>query len=340
MKTRKRLELARSAVINELPLACSNEQAAVEFLEAKRWGDCPGCPECGSIAVYKMTDRQTRERNHRFLWRCRDCDKMYTVRTGTVYAESLIPLHKWLRALWETGTAKNGVSALEMSRRLQISYKSSLFLMHRIRHAMSPTGPQPKLSGVVEIDETYVGGRPRYRPPQKGPNKGNGKNPRGRGARNKSPVVAVVQRGGDFRASVVGGVTAENLGRVLRDNVESGSRIMTDDFTSYRRICPQPGTHRVVRHTYGEYSKPDPIPGNPIIHTNTIEGFFSRLKRGLNGTYHAVSRTHLHLYVSQYQFLYNTRRLNDGERVLTLIRETEGKRLMYRKSVNQQSKIV
>jgi transposase-like protein len=136
----KRPELAKSKVIAALPLACSNEQAAVEFLEAKRWGDCPCCPLCGSVSVYQMKNRAG-ERS-RFLWRCRDCNRQYTIRTGTIYAESLIPLHKWLRAMWEAASAKNCVSALEMSRRLEISYKSALFLMHRIRHAMG-TDPAP-----------------------------------------------------------------------------------------------------------------------------------------------------------------------------------------------------
>lgn len=133
----KKQEQAQAELIQTLPLACANEQAAVEFLESQRWGDCPRCPRCGSTGVYKMRDSTTGERNKRFLWRCRDCKKQYTVRIGSVYEESLIPLHKWCRALWESATAKNGVSALELSRRLQITYRAALFLMHRIRHAMA-----------------------------------------------------------------------------------------------------------------------------------------------------------------------------------------------------------
>lgn len=300
------------------------------FLEGKRWGDCPCCPECGSVDVYQMRDRATGQRNRRFLWRCRDCGKHYTVRTGTVYAESLIPLHKWLRALWESASAKNGVSALEMSRKLQISYKSALFLMHRIRHAMGDApGTPPKLTDTVEADETYVGGKPRHRPPTRGPNRGvaRQKNKRGRGTR-KTPVVAVVQRGGNVRARVVPSVTSENLKRVLTENVEPGTTIITDDFAAYKRICSEPGTHRVVRHSYGEYVDPT----DPTSHTNTVEGFFARVKRGLNGTYHAVSREHLPRYLDHFAFLYNTRSLNDGERTLALIQRTDGKRLRYRDS--------
>lgn len=332
MATKKRPELAKSQVIEELPLACAHEQAAVEFLEGKRWGNDPCCPECGSVDVYKMTDRRTGERNRRFLWRCRDCAKMYTVRTGTVYAESLIPLHKWLRALWESAAAKNGVSSLELSRRLQISYKSALFLNHRIRHAMTPTEPQEPMGGIVEMDETYVGGKPRHRMPRKGPGRATAaKNKRGRGSPRKVPVVAVVQRGGDVRASVVDGVTAENLGRILRANVKPGSVIMTDDFRSYRRICREPGHHYTVNHSMGEYVNRR----FPQIHSNTIEGFFSRLKRGLNGTFHAVSREHLPRYVAEFAYRYNTRYMNDGQRIEDLLAETEGKRLMYRDSAKK-----
>src|ERR1043165_4917157 len=116
-KPRQRPELGQTELIERLPLACANEAAAVEFLEAERWGNEPYCPHCGAVGnCYKMTDRNTGERNKRFLWKCRDCSKMYTVRTGTVYAESLIPLHKWCRALWECASAKNGCSALELSR--------------------------------------------------------------------------------------------------------------------------------------------------------------------------------------------------------------------------------
>ena len=145
-KSSKRPELAASEVIGELPLACADETAAVEFLERKRWGDCPCCPHCGSVEVYKMTARDG-SRNKRFMWRCKDCTKQYTVRVNSVLSESLIPLHKWCRAMWMTATAKNGVSALELKRTLQVNYRTALFVLHRLRHAMTEDyTPAPKLS--------------------------------------------------------------------------------------------------------------------------------------------------------------------------------------------------
>src|SRR5208337_2566008 len=193
--------LSKSAVIENIPLACSDELMAVEFLEKQRWGNDPACVKCGSVEVYKMKDAKTGERNSRFLWRCRDCKDQYTVRIGTVYEESRIELRHWCYAFWRACTSKKGVSALEIKRHCQISYKSALFLMNRIRFAMAPDlETAPLLTGTVEVDETYVGGKPRYR--------GTGK--RGRGT-SKTPVFAAVERGGGIRRHVVVDVTGKTL---------------------------------------------------------------------------------------------------------------------------------
>src|ERR1700688_2507170 len=161
--------------------------------------DNPCCVKCGSVEVYKMTDAKTGERNKRFLWRCRDCKEQYTVRIGTVYEESRIELRHWCYTFWRAATSKKGVSALEIKRHCQISYKSALFLMNRIRFAMAPDLPTaPKLSGIIEADETYVGGKPRP---------GDGKvHKKGRGT-SKTPVFAVVERDGAIRRRVVANVT-------------------------------------------------------------------------------------------------------------------------------------
>src|SRR5579862_3306309 len=158
---KKRAHLAKSDVIEQIPLACSNELAAVEFIEAQRWGKTPGCVHCGSVNVYKMVDSKTGERNTRFLWRCKDCGKQYTVRIGTVYEESRIELRHWCYAFWRAATSKKGVAALEIMRQTGLSYKSCLFMLQRIRFAMNGSMPGP-LSGPIEADETYVGGKPRF----------------------------------------------------------------------------------------------------------------------------------------------------------------------------------
>ena len=223
-----RHNLSKSKLVADIPLACSDELAAVEFFEKQRWSDTPCCVKCGSIEVYKMTDAKTGERNKRFLWRCRDCKEQYTVRIGTVYEESRIPLRHWAYAFWRACSSKKGVSALEIKRNCQISYKSALFLMNRIRFAMAPDlpfFPNPKpLTGTVEIDETFVGGKPRYKWIDN----------RGRKS-NKSIVFAAVERGGEIRRRIIPDVTGRTLKKEIMNVVDPRARVMTDDYIAYRR---------------------------------------------------------------------------------------------------------
>src|SRR5271170_7421365 len=227
IKKRKTQEhLTKSEVIEQIPMACSNELAAVEFIEEHRWGKTPACVHCGSIAVYKMVDSKTGERNKRYLWRCKDCGKQYTVRIGTVYEDSRIELRHWCYAFWRAATSKKGVAALEIQRQCQISYKSALFLMNRIRFAMAPDVPQvPPLTGTVEVDETYVGGRPRYPSNKKGWSRAT-----------KTAVFAAVERDGPIRRRVVADVTAQTLKAAIRECVDPQARIMSDENLAYKGI--------------------------------------------------------------------------------------------------------
>jgi transposase-like protein len=310
---KKRHQLTRSRIIESIPLACSSELAAVEFMESQRWGKTPACVHCGSIAVYKMLDSKTGQRNQRYLWRCRDCGKQYTVRIGTVYEESRIELRHWCYAFWRAATSKKGVAALEIMRHCQISYKSALFLMNRIRFAMAPNPAATKLTGTVECDETYVGGKPRYR----------GTSPRGRGTV-KTPVFAAVERQGRIRRHIITDVSGKTLRSAIRQSVNTRARIITDDLPSYKGIGGEyDGGHHTVAHSTREYVRGD-------IHTNTAESSFALVKRGLMGVYHSVSRNYLHRYLWQFDFMWNNRKLNDGERTSQLIEATEGKRLMYK----------
>jgi transposase-like protein len=306
--------LAKSKVIEEIPLACSDELVAVEFWERKLWNGTPRCPHCQSKRVYKMMDAKTGQRSKRFLWRCHACQKQFTVRVGTVMEESRIPLRHWVFAIWRSATSKKGVAALEIKRQCQISYPSALFLMHRIRMAMTPkAGESPKLAGIVECDETYVGGKPQP---------GTARHQTGRGTR-KQPVFGMVERGGDIRRRVVADVSGKTLKPHMLENVDRSATIMTDEFRVYKGVCKEFAGHQVVNHGEKEYARGD-------AYTNTAESSFALLKRGLMGIYHAVSRRHLHRYVNEFDFRWNTRKMCDGDRTVAAIRGVQGKRLPYR----------
>lgn len=304
------------ATLQALPLACSDEKAAVEFMELQRWGDCPCCPRCGSVNVYQMQDSKSAGRQKNYRWFCRDCKQaelppQYTVRTGTVFEDSRIELRHWCFGFWRASTSKKGVSALEIHRQTGLSYKSSLFLLHRIRFAMAPADSNP-LTGIVEVDETYIGGKPR--------NPGEEREKWS----SKVPVMAMIERGGRVRPKVIADVTAKTLQFAIRENVDRRARIMTDEHPSYSGVGRfYKAGHETVNHSNREYARGD-------VSTNTVEGFFSVLKRGLNGIYHSVSKEHLHRYLAEYEFRHNNRFLEDGPRTSAAIRASEGKRLRYR----------
>lgn len=310
-------------IVQDVPMACANELAAVELMEELRWGDDPFCPrsDCASLDVYKMTKRGSDERNERFLWRCRDCGRQFTVRIGTVMEDSPIPLKTWCYAFWRACTSKKGVAAKEIERQTGLSYKSALFLMHRIRLAMNGAGNgDGPLSSDVEVDETYVGGKPRYK----------GQSKPGRGT-DKEMVFAMVERQGDVRAHHVTGVDSGNLKDEIREHVHKPARILSDRYAAYKGIGDDfEGGHDTIRHPGGHkwYGEGRWVDGD--VHTNTVEGFFAILKRGVYGIWHSVSPRHLHRYVASAEFRYNTRGLTDGERTAAAIRGASGKRLTYR----------
>jgi len=315
--------------INDAREACSDEAKAVAFWERHRgWEDSPACPRCGDTDVYKM------QADWRYRWRCRGCKKQYTVRIGTIMEDSKIPVRHWTMALWLHCAGKKGFASKQLQRMTGLSYKSALFCAHRIRFAMSdePDGP---LLGAVEVDETYVGGKPRKHGKyamDKAAAEGRElpKNKRGAGTK-KIPVVAMVERGGRVVASPVANVTGDSLKGAIRHYVHPRSRIHTDDLRLYRGIGDSfAGGHRSVNHTNDEFVRYDE--DGVVSHTNTIEGFFSLFKRGITGIYHSVSPRHLHRYVDAAAWRYSNRHMDDGERMAHLVRCTEGKRLANRHS--------
>lgn len=314
-----------SPILAALRGATINETAAVEFMEAQRWPVQPACPRCGSLGVYKMQGTNG-ERNKDYRWRCRDCKRMFTVRTGTTFEESRLPMRVWVYAFWKACSSKKGISALQLSREMEITHKSALFVLRRIRHGVGYNGTA-KLSGTVEVDETYVGGKPRYKSHNIGP--------RPAAISPKIPVLGMVERNGNVRFRMMERVTAENVSRVVAENADLTCRIMTDESPAYTKLGRQfRGGHETTQHTKREYARPG------LIHSNTIEGVFSLLKRGVMGTFHSVTRKHLPNYLAEFEFRWNTRKLDDGTRVARAIRAVNGKRLQYRESVDNPPYLV
>jgi transposase-like protein len=307
----------------------STVEAARDFLEKQRWPEGPVCPHCGVVdASYRLTARPGSKSPVRpGVWKCRGCCKQYTVTKGTVFEDSHIPLNIWLMTIHLVCSSKKGVSAHQIHRMLGISYKAAWFMVHRLRYAATQDPLAPQLTGIVEVDETYIGGKWRRRK-QLALKAKNGERQQDRPAPidNKFAVVSMVQRNGEVRSHHVQRVTAKTLRPILYHDIEYGARVMTDSGTVLHGAI-HPRKHDQVNHTEHEYGRYE---GGICISTNTVEGFFSLLKRGINGTFHHVSEQHLHHYLSEFDFRYNHRKITDGERTCKLIGKVAGKRLMYK----------
>ena len=234
-----------SPILTALRKASVSEALAVEFMEQQRWGDAPACPRCGVVDVYKMQGADG-QRNKDYRWRCKGCKQMFTVRTGTIFEESRLPLRVWVYAFWKACSSKKGISALQLSRETEITHKSALFVLRRIRHGLSAEvlgSPTPKLTGTVELDETYVGGKPRARGTSK-PGRGTG----------KAPVFGMVQRGGDVRFQMMERVTSDRIAELVIENADRTCRVITDEFPVYGPLGTIfKGGHQAVRHSAREY---------------------------------------------------------------------------------------
>jgi transposase-like protein len=293
--------------------AFHDENKAREALEALRWPDGPYCPHCGNSDQEKIAKGEGKA--HRpGLYYCAACNGQFTVTIGTVMERSKIPLSKWLLAMHLMGASKKGMSALQLQRMLGVTYKTAWFLCHRIREAMAPTKPGP-LGGqnkVVEADETLIGGKKKNRAFAKIEPK-------------KHTVLALVDRDGESRSFHVADVTAKTLREKIVTATSRKSYLATDELASYASIGKEFSGHGTVNHSADEYVR---LGG--FLHVNTAECRFSLMKRAVFGTHHSISEAHLHRYLTEWDFKWNTRQTSDGERAALIAKGIEGKRLTYR----------
>ena len=297
-----------------------NEEAAYEFVEARIWPRGAVCPHCGGTERNKkMGGASTRVG----VYKCYDCRKPFTVKLKTIFEASHIPMRVWLQAIFLIASSKKGISSNQLHRTLGITLKSAWFLSHRIREAMasSPDGLLGEGGGTVEADETYIGNSARSIA---------GKAARAagfqRGGHSKEKIVSVVERGGHVRSFHVENVNGPTLKAVLFGNIAKDANLMTDDYRGYRVIGRKFASHEAVNHSAKEY-----VRGNA--HTNTIEGYFSIFKKGMEGVYQHCEYQHLHRYLSEFDFRYCQRvalGVDDQERAENILLGVVGKRLMYK----------
>jgi len=312
----------------------SDPEAAREFFEKQRWPDGPICPHCGVIGeAYKLEPKQSKKDKHvrKGVYKCGGCRKQFTVTVGTIFEDSHIPLNKWLYAFHLLCASKKGMSAHQLHRMLGVTYKSAWFMAHRIRYAMTQEPLSSKLSGIIEVDECYIGGRIKVGTHHV--KLGTRPQDRVTATSNKAAVVSVLQRDGRVQSRHFEKVTAENLKPVLRKLIAADAHLMTDTATVLRKTDDVCAKHDRVNHKAEEYVRYE---NGLCITTNAVEGFFANLKRGINGVYHQVGKHHLHRYLTEFDFRYNTRDLKDGERTLIAVHQTDGKRLMLRDSTERK----
>jgi transposase-like protein len=296
-----------------------SEEAAYAFVEAQLWPDGPVCPKCGVVGrAYALKGKTTRIG----LRKCAACRRQFTVKVGTIFEDSHVPLSKWLQALHLLCSSKKGISSHQLHRILGVQLRTAWFMAHRIREAMRDGTLGPLLGGpngnAVESDETFIGRKKGVPVPKGGPS-------------HKHAVLALVEHGGKVRAFHVNDVTKEEIGAIVRENVARETWLMTDEAKHYTRLAEEFAGHSTVHHSLGEYVDSDDF----TIKTNTVEGFFGLFKRGFKGVYQHCDEKHLHRYLAEFAFRYNNRvalGVDDRGRAANALLGVVGKRLTYRRA--------
>ncbi|MDZ4746774.1 MAG: IS1595 family transposase [bacterium] len=284
------------------------EQSCFDYIEEKRWGRKPQCPRCTSEKAAKFTTGKYAGK----LWYCNGCKKQFTVKIGTVFEDSAIPLLKWFHAIWICTAHKKGIASTQLAKDIGVTQKTAWHMLGRIRLMMSHGSMEKTLSGTIEVDETYVGGKESNKHKDK-----KTPNTQGRSTKTKTAVFGMKERGGDVICYPVDSVNKETLQGGINERVVQGSTVNTDEWASYIGLSDN-YTHETVDHGAKEYTR-------GFAHTNNIEDFWSLLKRGIIGVYHSVSPVHLHRYCGEFAYRSNTRSVTDAERFGMVMGQANGK---------------
>lgn len=296
-----------------------DETEAFRFVEAIIWPQGPVCPHCGGFERITAIKPNPEKRVRYGLKKCGQCKGQFTVRMGTIFEESKLPLTKWLQAIFLMTASKKGVSAHQLHRTLEVTYKTAWFLAHRIRDAMrcDELAPFGAGGGFVESDETFIGIEP-------------GEPKAKAGGNHKMKVLSLIDRTtGRARSTVLDFISAKAIGEIVVANLSKEAILMTDEARHYTKLGAQFAGHGHTNHGAGEYVSRF----NPQVHTNTVEGFFSIFKRGMRGVYQHASKKHLHRYLAEFDFRYSNRAalgVDDTARAVTALQGVVGKRLTYR----------
>jgi transposase-like protein len=293
-----------------------DEQVCREYLEQIRWNGQLKCAhkDCQHDKVFKYANGKT--------YKCAKCKRQYSVRVGTIFEDSKIPLQKWFAAIYLITSHKKGISSLQLHRDLGVTQKTAWFLLHRVRTSLGLNVGAEKFTGTCEADETFIGGKNKNRHASK-----KVKDSQGRSFKDKTPVAGVIERGGELRAKAVPDTTGFNLKSFICKNVKFGSAIHTDEWWGYNGLAAA-FQHAIVKHNEGQYVKGDS-------HTNTLEGFWSLLKRGVVGIYHSMSNKHLQKYIDEFVFRYNTREYSEANR-FDLMLNNIATHLTYEQLINSR----
>ncbi len=294
----------------EMMQAFPDEQSAIDHFTAIHWRDGAFCPQCGSTKVYHFSDKKTHK--------CGDCRKRFSIKVGTIFEDSKIELRKWLLAIWLITSHKKGIASTQLAKDIGVTQKTAWFMTHRLRHAIATKSFNRPLTGEIESDETFIGGKEKNKHAWQ---RTGGK----QGGSGKIAVLGMLERGGELRTEITPNLRAATIQERIRDNVEPGSAIMTDEHGAFLGLQGDYNHHR-VNHSAGEYVR------HFCLHTNGIESVWALFKRQIVGTHHVLSPKHLSRYLGEMTWRFNLREMGEGSRVNALLAQTGG-RLTYKELI-------